>query len=464
MRRLAAAAGCALLLLGSGCSKKERPAPIAAQEEADQTRPADQWLAEEPVRMLQEYVRIDTSPGKGEQAGAEYLHRLLECAGISSEIVCPAPGRCNVLARLEGRRQDGALLLLNHIDVVGAYPELWKEAAPFSGAIKGGYLYGRGAYDMKSLGLIEALALRDLKSHAIVPERDILFLGEADEESDQKWGSRWLLDHRPEWFRGVAAVFNEGAVNEMILRTVRFWGIETVAAGYGVAVFDSPSARSLAELSAMFPKFDAPPVIPNPQVVLGFDMLANHLGHPLTDPLRHLDRVARDRRELAALPDRYASFLEPRIYWPNPYPYPPGQTATYRTFAIISTPPGISPDPLLVPLVKEAGRRGIHLVQTQSSGPTSASPYPTELTELLKLVIQARFPGAPVGPVPTSGGESTSNIFRNRGIPAYGFSTIPINSFDAARRHGNDERIYLRDYLIGLDLYREVLAEFAFQK
>ena len=90
-----------------------------------------------------------------------------------------------------------------------------------------------------------------------------------------------------------------------------------------------------------------------------------------------------------------------------------------------------------------------------------ASPYPTPFTELLRRVAEARFPGVPFGPFPTFGGYTTSILLRERGIPAYGFSPIPMNITDAARRHGNDERIFLRDYLTGVDLFADVLEEFA---
>jgi acetylornithine deacetylase/succinyl-diaminopimelate desuccinylase-like protein len=218
----------AALALGA-CSRKPVPSGI----EEDLTRPPDEWLREEPVRLLRDYVRIDTTDKQGEREGAEFLQRLLDCGAIEMEIVCPAPRRCNLLARLPGRRRDGALLLLNHIDVVEAYPALWKEATPFEGKIKLGFLYGRGAYDMKSLGLAEALALRSLALQGVVPDSDILFLAEADEEGSQIWGSRWLLEHRPEWFAGVSYVLNEGGTNEMVLRDVRFWGIETREGGLG---------------------------------------------------------------------------------------------------------------------------------------------------------------------------------------------------------------------------------------
>ena len=208
------AATLALSLFAAACARR---APAGRSEVQDLQRSPAEWLREESIRLLRDYIRIDTRPQKGEKAGAEFLQQILSCEGIQTELVCPAPGRCNLLARIPGRRRDNALLLLNHIDVVDAFPQYWQEAPPFEGLIKRGFLYGRGSYDMKSLGLAQALAMRNLKRRGLVPESDILFLAEADEEIGQRWGARWLLDHRPEWFAGVGQVLNEGGTTEVIL-------------------------------------------------------------------------------------------------------------------------------------------------------------------------------------------------------------------------------------------------------
>ncbi len=463
--RLLAGLAVLLMTLGAGCHKGEKGGPNL---EADQTSSAAEWLRLEPVRLLRDYVRLDTTDAAGEEEGARFLQRFFDCAGIDSEIVCPAPKRCNLLARLPGRSREGALLLVNHIDVVGALPSLWKESGPFEGKIQRGFLYGRGAYDMKSLGLAEALAMRNLKDHGIVPTSDILFLAEADEESRQAWGSRWLLEHRPEWFEGVAVALNEGGTNEMVLRDVRFWGIETVLAGYGLLEFESSSERPIEDLARRWPKISSPAVKPLPDVVRGFNMLANHLGHPLTDPLRHLDRVRQHPEELAILPDRYACFLEARVKWFGPYPYPPQARNNFRAYVVVSTPPGVSPDGYLSPIEADATRAGIRIASRYSTGATTASPYTTSsgqlvpFLELVRRVTEARYPGIPFGPVPTFGAANTSIHFRNRGIATYGYSSVPANITDSVRRHGNNERIYLRDYLDGASTYQELLLEFAF--
>lgn len=442
----------------AACARKEQP----SRQMQDLTRPAGDWLREEPVRLLQSYVRIDTTPGKGEKAGAEFLRDLLDCEGIETEVVCPAPGRCNLLARLPGRSRQNALLLLSHIDVVDAYPQFWRESQPFEGTIKRGYLYGRGAYDMKATGLAQVLALRNLKRKGIVPSSDILLLAEADEEVGQRWGTRWLLEHRPEWFTGVRQVLNEGGTTEMILRDPRFWGLETVQAGYALVEIEAPSEASLTALAKRWPRLASTPVEPHPHVVIGFDMLANHLSSPITDPLRHLDRVRRDPAELAVLPDRYGAFLEARINWSGTYHHP-DRPSFFRTYVVISVPPGVDPGDYMKPIVADIQREGLVIVSSSQSEVTVASPYPTPFTDLIRRVTEARFPGVPFGPVPTFGGYTTSILLRARGIPTYGFEAIPMNITDSARRHGNDERLFLRDYLNGLALYSDIVEEFAFQ-
>ena len=136
--RLGRAKAWPVLLLSAGMAcTSEKPA-LSSRDAADVKRPADEWLQLEPVRLLRDYVRVETTARKGERAGAEFLRRFFECEGIDVEIVCPAPERCNVLARLPGASREGSLLLLNHIDVVDAFPEFWKEAPPFDGRIKNG--------------------------------------------------------------------------------------------------------------------------------------------------------------------------------------------------------------------------------------------------------------------------------------------------------------------------------------
>src|SRR4029077_3152517 len=115
--------------------------------------------------------------------------------------------------------------LLHHIDVVPVAPNEWTKP-PFSGTRSGGYIWGRGALDIKSLGIAELMAMIDLKRRRVPLRRDIIFLGVADEELGGIHGCKELIETHPELFANVGYVLNEGGYNETWAERVGFWGIE----------------------------------------------------------------------------------------------------------------------------------------------------------------------------------------------------------------------------------------------
>ncbi len=170
----------------------------------------------EVVELTSQLIRIDTTntgdPATvvGEQEAAEWVIRQLEEVGYQTTLVeSGAPGRANVFARLDGQDPSrGALLMHGHLDVVPAEPADWS-VHPFSGAVKDGYLWGRGAVDMKDMvGMMIAVA-RQFKAEGSTPPRDIVFAFLADEEAGGKYGSHWLVEHRPELFDGCTEAVGE---------------------------------------------------------------------------------------------------------------------------------------------------------------------------------------------------------------------------------------------------------------
>ncbi|WP_051162368.1 M20/M25/M40 family metallo-hydrolase [Nocardia brevicatena] len=170
----------------------------------------------EVVDLVSTLIRFDTSntgdpaTTKAERECAEWVARQLEDAGYHTEYVeSGAPGRGNVFVRLPGADSTrGALLVHGHLDVVPAQAQDWS-VHPFSGAVRDGYVWGRGAVDMKDMvGMMLALA-RQFKIEGTVPPRDLVFAFLADEENGGKWGSHWLVDNRPELFDGVTEAVGE---------------------------------------------------------------------------------------------------------------------------------------------------------------------------------------------------------------------------------------------------------------
>jgi acetylornithine deacetylase/succinyl-diaminopimelate desuccinylase-like protein len=170
----------------------------------------------EVVDLTSQLIRIDsTNTGDpatlvGEQEAAEWVVRQLEEVGYETTMVeSGMPGRANVFCRLEGAdRSRGALLVHGHLDVVPAEPADWS-VHPFSGAVEDGYLWGRGAVDMKDMVGMTLAVARQFKAEGVVPPRDIVFAFLADEEAGGTWGSHWLVEHRPDLFEGITEAVGE---------------------------------------------------------------------------------------------------------------------------------------------------------------------------------------------------------------------------------------------------------------
>ncbi|MFC8525682.1 M20/M25/M40 family metallo-hydrolase [Nocardia sp. NPDC057227] len=178
--------------------------------------PPDSSAVAEVVDLVSALIRFDTSntgelaTTKGEAECARWVIEQLEEVGYTTEYVeSGAPGRGNVFARLPGADSSrGALLIHGHLDVVPAEAADWS-VHPFSGAVRDGYVWGRGAVDMKDMvGMSLALA-RQFRREGTVPPRDIVFAFLADEENGGKWGSQWLVEHRPDLFDGITEAVGE---------------------------------------------------------------------------------------------------------------------------------------------------------------------------------------------------------------------------------------------------------------
>lgn len=169
---------------------------------------------DEVVEICQDLIAIDTSnygdgSGPGERKAAEYVLSRLAEVGLEAELIESEPGRASVVVRIPGSDPErGALCVHGHLDVVPANAEDW-QVDPFSGVIKDGCVWGRGAVDMKDMVAMILAVVRDIARTGRVPARDLVFAFLADEEAGGLKGSHWLVDHRPELFDGVTEAISE---------------------------------------------------------------------------------------------------------------------------------------------------------------------------------------------------------------------------------------------------------------
>ena len=166
-------------------------------------------LEAETVGLLSALLRADTSnPPGNETACALLLRDYLAHSGVPCDLVGPYPDRLNLVARVRGDRPGPALLLLGHTDVVPAEADEWSEP-PFSGAVKGGYVWGRGALDMKCQVAAEAVAVARAARRGAHFAGELVLAATADEERGDYCGARWLIQNRPDLAR-CDYVINEG--------------------------------------------------------------------------------------------------------------------------------------------------------------------------------------------------------------------------------------------------------------
>jgi len=194
---------------------------------------------DEVVELASELIRIDTTNTgdpdtvTGEREAAEYVAAKLSEVGFEIEMVeSGAPRRDNVFCRLKGADPTrDALLVHGHLDVVPAEPSEWS-VHPFSGAVQDGYVWGRGAVDMKDMVAMTIAVARQYKRDGVVPPRDIVFAFLADEEAGGKYGAHWLVKNRPDLFEGCTEAVGEvGGFSMTLAEDRRAYFIETAEKG-----------------------------------------------------------------------------------------------------------------------------------------------------------------------------------------------------------------------------------------
>jgi acetylornithine deacetylase/succinyl-diaminopimelate desuccinylase-like protein len=193
-------------------------------------------LVDETIRICRELIQIPSvnyGDGKGnEKEVADLVVQLLKEVGIESRIYESAPGRCNVIARIKGSNNKlPGLVVHGHLDVVPANSSDWS-VDPFKAEIKDGYIWGRGAVDMKNMNAMILATVRSWTRNGFTPQRDIVLAFFADEEAGSIFGSHYMVDHHPEVFSGCTEAISEvGGFSVTLSNGKRLYLIETAEKG-----------------------------------------------------------------------------------------------------------------------------------------------------------------------------------------------------------------------------------------
>lgn len=416
----------------------------------------------ESVRLLRDYIRIDTSEATGDvAAGARFLGRQLETAGIPFTLEVLGTGDANLWAVLEGESPE-AVVLHHHIDVEDIDdPELWVRP-PFAAEMDLPWLYGRGAYDMKSVGVAQLLAFIELAKSGARLEKSVILLATSGEERGSDLGTRWILHQHPELVARFGVVLTEGGVVEgRGGGDLKYWGTEFAQKRYIPVVACDPSKERLEALHQDLLTNGAPESIL--RVTREVRAFLPHYGPTrdrelfrrlLADP----ERIVRDRPAFEKLPSYVQAMFRNELH-----PLGVRQTADggWELPMLLHLLPGVSLEEVRDTMLPEWLFFGVETTVYPELSAAHGSPIDHPALQAIEESVAESYPGAPLGPMFLPWTATDSRFFRAQGIASYGFSPFLVLTTDALRVDRPGERIALPAFVEGVAIYARLLRRLA---
>jgi len=425
----------------------------------DSSRSLAEWEAVREVRLLRDYVRIDTR--ERELEGAQWLYAQLSELGLDPVLEEVGDGRANVWAVLEGETPE-ALVLHNHIDVFRVLsPEAW-DHPPFAGVIEPPFLHGRGVFDMKSLAIAQLEAIRALAESDSKPYRSVIFLATADEESGSRLGTSWVLREHPELAARFELVLTEGGVVEPLSTTeVKYWGIETAQRRYAEGWACAPERGVLEDLyRSLKDQVDGdgmPRVTPDVERFMASYAPSRQDGH-LTWVLEQIVSGQTDPIDFGRLPRYLRSFFLDEIF---PFPIEEVEGGGFRMRLVGLLLPGGDLEALRAEKLPDWMAHGVTIAFGPAIGIDGGSPTDSDRFRVLVDSLSSAHPQATIGAYFLHSSATDSRFFRRLGIPSYGFSPFLLFNTESFRADDLNERINLPGFVEGVELYVGVVNELA---
>jgi acetylornithine deacetylase/succinyl-diaminopimelate desuccinylase-like protein len=415
------------------------------------------WPAVEKhaLALLREYVRIaSVNPPANTVEAAALIKGELEAAGFTPKLYSSGPdGQTNLIVRLPGRnRSKKPLLLLNHFDVVPVDAKAWG-MDPFAAIIKDGQIWGRGALDMKGLAVEQMTALIELKRAGIVPPRDIVMLSTADEESNGVLGIQWMLKNH---FDEVdpAYVLDEGGAGSRDL----------FAPGkliFGVAVGEKQMLwlRLRAKGTA---GHGSQPIADNANLILldairkAMETTSADKQNPVVESMlqaaggsfasnKFTGAIQGNTISLTTLQSGVGSPVKPNVI-------PSAAEATLDCRLL----PGVNADEFESGIKARINDRRVTVERMTNPVDAGMSSAETPMFAAIRAAVLKAHPDAVVTPMLVPYGTDSVQL-RKRGIPAYGFMPMVLDTATIATMHSDQERIPVTEFLRGIRIYYDVL-------
>jgi acetylornithine deacetylase/succinyl-diaminopimelate desuccinylase-like protein len=425
------------------------------------------------ANLLVELIRVDTSNPPGDESKLDdVLAAKLRPLGFTIEIFpTPVTQKTHLIARLKGDGSARPVLIASHADVVGVERDKWT-VDPFAGVIKDGYVYGRGAIDFKGGIAVFAEAAMRLAQNKIALKRDVIFMVEADEES-QPYNTTWLA--REHWDKmdcefalnegGWIMKRDDGRVRYISISTNDKSSISMVLTAHGTSTHSSmprpdQAIFRLAKALSKLADYDTQPTLTastrqffltlgktsDPPMSKYFNDLVNK-----NDPTAARE-ISKDPLLHAIMRNTIAPVLMNAGFRSNVIPGSAEATVNFRVI------PGTNSADLAGEIRRVVSDPNVDIKVTTAGEPAPESSTATDLYRALDASAKQIWPGVPVTPYLFQAGTDAS-AWRTRGVPVYGIYPYPISNEDLSRMHGNDERVPIASLDQGTDLiYKTLLA------
>lgn len=427
-------------------------------------------LTNEAVRLLSEYLAIDTTNPPGDVSkAADWVESVLGSAGIASKRLGGSPDKANVVATIDGSDDLRPFVLSHHMDVVGAPADQWS-VDPFGGLVKDGYVWGRGALDMKGFGVLTIVCALAIVRQGLRLRRPLRLLVTADEEVGGEWGAKWLAQNHLDEAAGEF-FWTEGSFGRARDEGI-FYGLEVAQKGVSavkLTVRGEPGhASAPTEDNA---------VVRMSEVLAKIGSYRSDLG-ARNFVIRYLDALPRaltrlegenleelTNEELEGLLQRLrtrgerTSYTMRNTFTPTMVHAGVGQNvipAVCEAYLDCRSRPGVDGDELLAELANVIDDPAVELELVKNSVGTE-SPIDTELYRALCDAITSVRPGAVVVPHMGSGGTDAKHL-RPYGVVCYGLVPFEPGIGELHRIHGIDERVSFENIERGLRIMFETVV------
>jgi acetylornithine deacetylase/succinyl-diaminopimelate desuccinylase-like protein len=430
-------------------------------------------MNDDAVILLSEYLRIDTTnPPGNESKAVAFFQKIFSQEGIEYKIYEPDSGRASIRAILHGSGKKKPIILLNHMDVVPAEKQEWS-VDPFGGEIKDGFIYGRGALDMKSQGIMELMAFLEMKTIGRTPDRDIIFLATADEEAGGTQGIQYLMENHAKDF-SAEFVINEGGfgISGFIPERPVFM-IATAEKGLcwlKVRATGQPGHGSVPHGQNALEKLNAAiyrllseksAITLTPIIQTYFNNIGtawSFLEPFIKDQKPETLETILNQTGLIQMPQISAMLRNTisltQIHSGDKVNVIPASAEATLDIRLL---PGQSLEEFLHQIRDKMGDENLQLdILTQSEA--STSPPDTPYFQLIEESIKQQYPSALVTPSLLFA-TSDSRILRRHGITTYGFCPAIIDLPEIQRIHGIDERISIESLISGTSLFKKTVKK-----